>query len=306
MDPNNYKIPKKRTINYGPKLKPSGSSRPPKNSQVAHNVAYQLDKPVEPIEVPVISKPKPYIAPQKTVVEPKSQTDSMDDLPPSTKENVDQHKSNQDNTKWLTGDTKPKRRFKKPKKLLFLMKTVLIIVFVICLLGAMGYIGYKAYKANQNEVSTSNSTQQPKTLNGTVKSSVSSKDPIINADFIVYGIKTGSLFKVNRADYAQDPNVSAIIATAKSTYPNDKRQITINQQKVASTFASDPEGLKKMADGIGPNTTVTGNNGTSYIVTGNSTGIIAIGSTLISIRSSVSLAMLEWQQLFNDLEPLKI
>ncbi len=290
MDSSNYKLPKRRPIDYGPKVKPKAIAYKPiaqpiypvnQINQKPNNTANrQPAKSLKPQ-----SKPKPYnqpvqkLVPQEQSLDPKAEAVYV-----------------------VPVKTKKKHKTKR------IIKKVLIILLVMALLGLLaggGYFGYKKYKESKKPVVSSN-VESTKAVNTSGNSSKSNVNPILDADYIVYGTKAGSLFVTNKADYTQDPNLASIKVVAKSTYPNDNREITINQQKVASNFSTDPQGLKKMADSIGPNTPLTTTNGTSYIITGNATGLTAIGATLVSVRTSASLAMAEWQQIFNDLQPVQI
>jgi hypothetical protein len=288
MDSSNYKLPKRKPIDYGPKVKPKSAIPKPINLPVRSLKAIH-PKPISAVNGQSIkppksqSKPTPFnqpvqkLAPQQSPLGPKAEA-----------------------VYFAPVKTKKKRKTKG------IFKKALIVLLVITLLGLLaggGYFGYKKYKESKKPVVSSN-TEPSNDKNG-VNASVST-NPILSADYIVYGTKQGSLFVTNKSEYTQDPNVASVIVVAKSSYPNDNREITINQQKVASNFSSDPQGLKKIADSIGPNTPLTTTNGTSYIITGNATGLTVIGATLISVRTSASLAIAEWQQIFNDLQPVQI
>jgi hypothetical protein len=280
MDPNNYKIPPKKTINYSPKLKPKiQTSSLEFNSKTAMNHNKRL------------AKPATGHSQRSTITQPKITSKHQNSYAP----------------KQLNAPvaeaiyTAPVKIKKKAKSGQIIKKAtiVCIVIALITLLIVGGYIGIKKYQKSRE------------IANSTVKAIASStapqiNNPIVNSDFIVYGTKASSLFVTNKTDYQQDQNALAVKVVAKSSYINDKREITINQQKVASNFDTEPEGLKKIADSIGPNTSLSTSNGTSYIISDNATGITNIGKTLISVKASASLALAEWQQIFSDLEPIQI
>lgn len=279
MDQNNYKIPPKRIIDYSPRLKPKiqPTSKAINNKESVTNGKYRSGAKI---------------------------VQTRADVPPKTvSKSQNFHESRQPKTRPITETvyTAPVKVKKKHKSRR--IKKLIITFFVIILFGLLatgGYIGYKKYEESR-EIASNTVKAEANTNSETVGS-----NPILDADFIVYGTKENSLFTTNKTDYVHDSSAMVIKVTAKSSYPNDKREITISQQKVASNFSSKPEGLKQIADSMGPNTSLITTNGTSYIITGNATGIIFMGSTLITIRTSASLALAEWQQIFNDLEPIQI
>jgi hypothetical protein len=295
MDTSNFKIPQKRTINYRPPKaivnKQFNQSNKPK---AATQENYHLSLPPK-----LEYKPKPVARPVGPNLSAKTiQKNESNNSVVGIKTNNKPNKAVETDTNVSRNNlhSKPQNDKKHYKKLI---TTSLIIIVTIILIAIGAYFIYEKIRSKPQPEANSNSSQTSSNYKKTT-------NPVLAADYIVYGIKPNSLFTTDKNSYQQESNAPIIKTVAKSTYPNDKRELTISQQKVDATFSTDPEGLKKMADSIGPNTTLTTNKGTSYIITGNATGIVAIGATLISVRTSASLALLEWQQFFNDLEPVQI
>jgi len=289
MDPSKYKIPKRRPIDYGPKVRGATPQsrpirpiqRPLKPTPAPATPIYSAQQPSRPVATNI-----PTAAPVKS-----SPMDPIQRLRPS-------YKPASSAIPGQGSATKPKKRRKSRKR----TKVVLICIVAIAILGALASGGYYYYTHKYKPAHTV--VQNTQNINTT--DVLGSQDPILNADFIVYGIKEGSLFVTSRSDYVKAPEAPVLNVIAKASVSTDNRQVVISQQKVATNFATDPNGLKKMVDGIGTNTPIKTKAGTSYIITGNATGLTAIGTTLINIRSTASLAVNDWQQLFDSLEPLTI
>jgi Tfp pilus assembly major pilin PilA len=281
MDPNNYRIHKRRAPSHTPRLQ-TGSYLTSRQSSA-------LNRPIKPIRLEPKAKthlntvakiPTNNQTYRRKPVEVGSQQALLRQnpitLPRKPAGSVEYT---------ISAPANNKHKVKKSKKKLLI--GVMIVMAILATVAVFAGLGYYYYNKKAEPVEASPvSKTQPQTSKA------------INADFVLYKTKNGSLFK-SEQNY-EDGKQNSKVLIANST--KDNKQVVITQQKVDKYFTTDPNGLDKLLISVGENSQVPIKDGMSYIVKGNTTAMTVKGETLVVIRSTAELSQGDWIELFDSLE----